>query len=233
MLVTIADTAGGDWPQRGRNAIAALTGGDGEASPAEVLLGDIRDIFDARREDRIASAMLVDHLIQLEHRPWGSLNQYTLAHMLAPFGIASRVIRIGRKTHRGYERAWFADAFVRYAPVTPATTVTSSITPDEDHPDTKRGRSEATPRPEAPVSDTPQREHGRPQKPKTLRFDHAYLREEDEPDDGSSFWEVRVETGDMDRRVKGFANRDDAEAYLQQLRKAGEIEISEAEGQEW
>jgi hypothetical protein len=44
---------------------------------------------------------------------------------------------------------------------------------------------------------------------------------------------VRVETGDIDKRVKGFANRDDAEAYLQQLRKVGEIEISEAEGQEW
>src|SRR5262249_36639535 len=157
-------TAGGDWPQRGRNAIAALTGGDGEASPAEVLLGDIRDIFDARREDRIASAMLVDHLIQLEHRPWGSLNQHSLAHMLAPFRITPRVIRIGRKPHGGYERAWFADAFARHATVTPVTTVTPPTTPDEEHPDTKRGRSEAAPRPEPPVRDTPQREHNRPQK---------------------------------------------------------------------
>ena len=65
MLVTIADTAGGDWPQRVRDAIAALAGGDGQASPAEFLLGDVRDIFDARRADKIASAALVDHLIQL------------------------------------------------------------------------------------------------------------------------------------------------------------------------
>jgi hypothetical protein len=163
MLVTIADTAGGYWPQRARDAIAALAGGDGEASPAELLLGDIRDIFDARREEKIASAALVDDLIQLEHRPWGSLNQHTLAHMLAPFGIAPRVIRIGRKTHRGYERAWFADAFVRYAPVTTVTPSTTS--------------------------------------------------------------HVRVETGDIDTRVNGFANRDAAEAYLQRLREAGEIEM--------
>ncbi len=197
MLVTIADTAGGDWPQRARDAIAALTGGDGGASPAEILLGDIRDIFDARRSDKIASATLVDHLIQLEHRPWGSLNQHTLALMLAPFGITPRVIRIGRRTHRGYERAWFADAFARYATVTPVTTVTPPTTP------------------------------GRPPKHKTLRFDHAYLREVDEPDDGCSFWEVRVETGHMDIRVKRFTDRDAAEAYLLQLREAGEVTLSE------
>jgi putative DNA primase/helicase len=223
MLVTIADTAGGDWPQRARDAIAALTGGDGEASPAEILLGDIRDIFDARREDRIASAMLVDHLIQLEHRPWGSLNQHTLAQMLAPFGIAPRVFRIGRKTHRGYERAWFADAFVRYAPVTSATIVTPPTNPDGEHPETKQRLSEAAPR--APVDDTRQRQHGGPTKRETLRFDHAYLKDVDEPDDGSSFWEVRVETGDIDRRVKGFAKRAEAEAYLQRLRAAGEVTL--------
>jgi hypothetical protein len=217
MLVTIADTAGGIWPQRARAAIAALTAGHGEASPAEILLGDIRDIFDARRADKIASATLVEHLIQLEHRPWGSLNQYTLAHMLTPFGIAPRVMRIGRQPHRGYERAWFADAFARYAPVTGVTTVTGPTTASE----TKRRHSKADPRPRG--GDTPQGEHGSPQKTKTLRFNHAYLREEDEPDDGSSFWEVRVETGDIDRRVKGFANRADAEAYLQRLREAGEV----------
>jgi hypothetical protein len=60
-----------------------------------------------------------------------------------------------------------------------------------------------------------------------LRFDHAYLREVDEPDDGCSFWEVRVETGHMDIRVKGFTDRDAAEAYLLQLREAGEVNLSE------
>jgi Protein of unknown function (DUF3631) len=97
MLVTIADTAGGDWPQRARDAVAAITGGGGEASPAEILLGDIRDIFDARRADKIASATLVEHLIQLEHRPWGSLNQHTLALLLAPFGIALALFGLGEE----------------------------------------------------------------------------------------------------------------------------------------
>jgi hypothetical protein len=43
---------------------------------------------------------------------------------------------------------------------------------------------------------------------------------------------VRVETDHLDMRAKGFANRGDAEVYVQQLRKAGEIEISEAECRE-
>ena len=225
MLVTIADTAGGDWPQRARDAIAALAGGNGEASPAEILLGDIRDIFDARPVDKIASAALVDHLIQLEHRPWGSLNQHTLAHMLAPFGIAPRVMRIGGKPYRGYERGWFADAFARYAAVTPVTTVTPLTAPAKETSERRRWGRESPPKREAPVIDTLQPEDGHPPKPTTLRFDRAYLAQNDEPDDDASFWEVRVETGHMDMRVKGFANRDDAEAYLKEVRDAGEVTI--------
>ena len=132
MVVAIADTAGGDWPQRAREAIGRLAGGRSEASPAEVLLGDIRDIFDTPRASKLFSSTLVDDLTQLEHRPWGSLNQHALAQMLRPFGIAPRVIRIGQKTSRGYERAWFADAFVRYVPE-PRNDRNNRNGPDQTH----------------------------------------------------------------------------------------------------
>ena len=155
----------------------------------------------------------------------GSLNQHTLAHMLAPFGIAPRVMRIGGKPYRGYERGWFADAFARYAAVTPVTTVTPLTAPAKETPERRRWGRESPPKREAPVIDTLQPEDGRPPKPTTLRFDRAYLAQNDEPDDDASFWEVRVETGHMDMRVKGFANRDDAEAYLKEVRDAGEVTI--------
>jgi hypothetical protein len=87
----------------------------------------------------------------------------------------------------------------------------------------KRRSSEVAPKPEATAADTLQRQDNCPPKPETFRFDHAYLVEGDEPNDGSSFWDVRVEADHMDMRVKCFTNRDDAEAYLQQLRLAGEI----------
>ena len=112
-----------------------------------------------------------------------------------------------------------------YAAVSPGTTVTGPINPDEQPPETMRRSNLAAPKPEPPVIDTLQPEDGRPPKPTTLRFDPAYLAQNDEPDDDASFWEVRVETGHMDMRVKGFANRDDAEAYLKEVRDAGEVTI--------
>lgn len=57
--------------------------------------------------------------------------------------------------------------------------------------------------------------------------------EDPEPDDGSSFWEVRGETDRMHMRAKSFTNRKDADAHLQQLCAAGEIEIEGAGCGEW
>jgi len=45
MLIAIADIAGDRWEKLSREIIGELMGGSSEASPAEVLLGDIRDIF--------------------------------------------------------------------------------------------------------------------------------------------------------------------------------------------
>lgn len=49
-LLTIADRAGGEWPERGRKAAMALfgTGAEEDASVRVVLLGDIKKIFESR-----------------------------------------------------------------------------------------------------------------------------------------------------------------------------------------
>jgi hypothetical protein len=95
-LIAIADVAGGDWPQRARDAGLALA----EVSEAEtaetdvklLLLADIRDIFEkepkepepdmldpdaergGRPDDgpRISSKRLLEKLVELEERPWSA-----------------------------------------------------------------------------------------------------------------------------------------------------------------
>jgi putative DNA primase/helicase len=127
-LLAIADAAGGAWPERARAAAAAghVAGGD-EASLIELLLGDIRDIFAKREEnkvdpvDRISSADLVAALVAIEGRPWAELGksrkpltQNGLARRLKPLAITSENIRIGDKVPKGYLLVWFREAFSRY-----------------------------------------------------------------------------------------------------------------------
>ena len=127
-LLAIADAAGGAWPERARAAATAghVAGGD-EASLIELLLGDIRDIFAKREEnkvdsvDRISSGDLVAALVAIEGRPWAELGksrkpltQNGLARRLKPLAITSENIRIGDKVPKGYLLVWFREAFSRY-----------------------------------------------------------------------------------------------------------------------
>jgi uncharacterized protein DUF3631 len=106
-LLAIADTAGGEWPERARKAAeASHNAEDDDASRFELLLGDIRDAFAKEGEApvanmfaekvdvEIASADLVKELVAIEGRPWAEmgksgkpLTQAKLARMLKPLGI--------------------------------------------------------------------------------------------------------------------------------------------------
>ena len=74
-LLSIATVAGGNWLARGHRA--ALAGADAdidEGARLELLLGDVRDIFSRLKVDRIASAELIKHLIEITPRrvyAWG------------------------------------------------------------------------------------------------------------------------------------------------------------------
>ena len=121
-LIAIADVAGGDWPQRGRNAALALCRADDEEDAERnvhvVLLADIRDIFarlfpeghpahnqegqGGRPDDgpRLLTKQLLDELHGLEERPWVAwgksrkpLTDTGLASLLRPYGVHSSTVR--------------------------------------------------------------------------------------------------------------------------------------------
>jgi hypothetical protein len=124
-LVAIADLAGGDWPQRARQAAAALTADEAERSAGESLglrlLADIRSIFERTGKDGLPSLELCRGLVGLRDSPWssmrrGGLDPSGLAALLKPFGIAPTKSRSLNKSGqvRGYYVDQFAAAFRRY-----------------------------------------------------------------------------------------------------------------------
>ena len=139
-LLAVADAAGGDWPARARAAAVALVAQAKESTPSlgVRLLGDVRTVFE--EPDRMTTAALLEKLKALEEAPWSDLRgkpleSRGLARLLRPYGIASKTVREGDSTAKGYERADFADAWARYLPaasLSPIGGVTSvtSVTPD-------------------------------------------------------------------------------------------------------
>jgi hypothetical protein len=126
-LFQIADVAGGDWPQRARAAALAGAPDIDEVSRLELLLGDVRDTFDAMPSDlldnaqRLSSAELIEKLCEIQPRPWSeygksgkAITQNQLARLLKPLGIAPVQIRVEGEKTRGYERHQFEEAFARY-----------------------------------------------------------------------------------------------------------------------
>jgi len=119
-LFAIADVIGSDWPQRIRDAAAALSPRDPD-STATTLLADIRAVFDDKAADRLASADLCEALAAMEGRPWAewksgkSVTANQLARQLKPFGIApTGTVRVGSRTAKGYYRRQFEEAWERY-----------------------------------------------------------------------------------------------------------------------
>jgi hypothetical protein len=124
-LLAIADAAGGDWPQRARDAAVALHGRVvSDESRGVALLADIRGIFDTRTDaDRIGSSDLVHDLRATEDAPWADddLSTHRLASMLSEFEIAPKQLRIGQRTLKGYYREAFERAWGLYVPDVPET----------------------------------------------------------------------------------------------------------------
>ena len=131
-LLAIADLAGGEWPSRAWQAALVLSSGTGreDDSLGVRLLRDIRAVFDEGNLDRIASGELAAALNAMEEAPWGdlrgkSLDPRTLARLLKTYGIGPKQVRFGEDTRKGYERAWFLDAWARYIPPGRETSETS------------------------------------------------------------------------------------------------------------
>ncbi len=121
-LLAIADVAGGEWPEKARQALIELCAEAQAAddSAGKRLLGDIRETFNERAADRLPSAELAKALAEIETSPWGECAQgkpitaARLARMLRPFEIYPGTKRGGGKTFKGYLLEDFLDAFTRY-----------------------------------------------------------------------------------------------------------------------
>ena len=124
-LLAIADAAGGIWPVRARRAAVILHASrEQDDSLGLRLLSDARLVFDARGVERIFTADLITALQADEEGPWASerspLTPHRLARLLHPFEIASKQLRIGPASLKGYEREAFVDRWERYLPNPPS-----------------------------------------------------------------------------------------------------------------
>jgi hypothetical protein len=121
-LLAIAEAAGGQWPERARQALEQNHANAADDSRLALLLGDIKAIFVEKDTDKVGSTALAEALQAIEGRPWEEygkknrkpISQNQLANLLKPIGIAPEVLREGKKTARGYQLAQFAEAFERY-----------------------------------------------------------------------------------------------------------------------
>jgi Protein of unknown function (DUF3631) len=129
-LLAIADVAGGDWPEKARRALVALTGGESDEfeSLGVRLLRDAATVFKKRDAECLPGSVFRECLLGLEESPWsdwkgardGRVSPQTLGNLLRPFGIKTRSVWYEGATHRGYRRTDFERAWASYLPPPPA-----------------------------------------------------------------------------------------------------------------
>jgi hypothetical protein len=120
-LFCIAEVAGEDWPDRIRDAAAALAPREADSHG---LLADVKAIFDGRTgewADRMFSEMLAEALAAIEGGRWAEygkarkpITKNQFAQLLKDFKIRPDTVMIGTKRLKGYYRHQFEDAWTRY-----------------------------------------------------------------------------------------------------------------------
>ncbi len=121
-LLVLADLAGGEWPEKARQAAVGLTSSAQENSPISTLLFDIYVSFTKIGTQRIHSRTLVADLNRLTDRPWmelrkgKGLTELWLAQQLRPYGVRPATLRIGETLAKGYVEEDFMEVFRRYIP---------------------------------------------------------------------------------------------------------------------
>jgi Protein of unknown function (DUF3631) len=142
-LFSVADAAGGDWPERARVAAVALLR-RGEGSLGIRLLTDIRTVFGDR--EAIRTKDLLNALINMEESVWADirgkpLSDRSLAVRLRGYEISSKDVRVGEWHGKGYAKDDFYDAWHRYlpdepiAPLPPAISATNGTNGHAKEPD--------------------------------------------------------------------------------------------------
>jgi hypothetical protein len=155
-LFAIAKLAGGEWLDLAREAAIVLHGGVADHDVGMLLLRNMRDLFNERDTDALATKTILTALVNRDDdSPWAHWwgddvqREQTkgpgsrLARLLKPYQIEPKTIRIDGATSKGYSRADFDDAWSRYLPSSHSSSPSS---PAEDG-TTEHRRSET-------VSDT-------------------------------------------------------------------------------
>jgi putative DNA primase/helicase len=120
-LLAIADEAGGDWPQRARQAALVVSVNDDAETLATRLLADLKELFDAEPSGVLFSAEIIAALLRREEHGWAELprtgkplSQVGMARLLSPFKIRPDTVRRGNDVAKGYRREPFEDVWERY-----------------------------------------------------------------------------------------------------------------------
>ena len=140
-LLSVADAAGGEWPERARvTAVTLVTSSiRGEGSLGIQLLTDIKTVFGER--EAMATKALLNELISMDESVWADIKgkpitDRGLAFRLRTYEVGSKVVRIGEGTVKGYAKEDFYDAWQRYLPRPPMEEVTkvTSVTGNGSEP---------------------------------------------------------------------------------------------------
>lgn len=121
-LLAIASLAGGEWPKRARVALLALAGAadPGTEAVGVALLAAVGRAFETAGTEKIFTSTLLDTLHNDDEAPEGprgrELSPRDLAHLLRPFDVRSKTVRIGDETAKGYDLKDLRDPFHRYLP---------------------------------------------------------------------------------------------------------------------
>jgi len=121
-LLSIANVAGGHWPDTALKAALKLSGvAINVQSIANELLGDIQKVFKKKEIEKISSADLITALCEDEEGAWATYNRgqpltpRQLARLLKGYNITSKDLRFsGRSGIKGFELGQFTDTFTRY-----------------------------------------------------------------------------------------------------------------------
>lgn len=131
-LLAIAEIAGGEWIGKARHAALKLSGsGEDGGTVGNELLADIREVFETKRLLKISTADLITALCDDDEKSWATynrgkpINPRQVAKRLKEYGIASKNVRIGYETPKGFEMEQFKEAFARYLAFPPTVSATA------------------------------------------------------------------------------------------------------------
>lgn len=136
-LLSVADLAGGGWPERARVAAVTLVtaSSDRGGSLGVILLRDLRGIFaDA---ERLATEVILEALHEIDESPWADLrgkplDARGLARRLAKYDVKPKLMRVDGQVIRGYEASDLADPWSRYVAAEPTTNASANPHPSSE-----------------------------------------------------------------------------------------------------